>query len=115
MNAKAKRIHSLKRFLWVLGIVNLIALLMLLTIPAYTISMGNAMISEARSQSTLTDNEQLLMSRFDSVVASWGRATIWTCVLLIMQIIVFVFMDRRLTTELRIDPEQIAKSTQSGK
>jgi len=105
MNEKAKRIHSIKRLVWLLGIVNVIALLLLFTIPSYILATEVARSSEIRSQAVQTENEQLLLLTVDGLRDDFSTALIWIVVLLITQMVTFVIIDRRLERELQISSE----------
>jgi len=101
MNAKAKRIHSLKRLLWALTIVNLIAVLLLFTYWGVTSGYAGSSIAEIRPAAAETEEGQRLLLVYDRLRDRYGRVTMWISLLLLGQIVVYTLMDRRLAREIR--------------
>ncbi|MFB3430043.1 MAG: hypothetical protein ABL309_03915 [Phycisphaerales bacterium] len=102
MDDNAKRMHSIKRLVWTLGIVNVVALLLVSTIPPYILGAELARSLEIRSQTSKTENEQLLLLTVDGLRDDFSTAMLWIVVLLITQIVGLVVIDLRLARELRI-------------
>lgn len=96
---RAKRIHSIRRLVWTLGIVNVIALLMLFTYYGVMTGKTEASIVEVRQEAEATENGQHLLLAYGDVNERYGRATMWTSVLLLVQLVVLAVIDFRLAKE----------------
>jgi SNF family Na+-dependent transporter len=100
MDDKAKRIHSIRRLVWTLGIVNVVALLMLFTFYGVMTGKTEASIVEVRQEAEATESGQHLLQAYGDVNVRYGRATLWTCVVLVVELVVLAVIDFRLAKEL---------------
>ncbi len=96
---RAKRIHSIRRLVWTLGVVNLVALLMLFVYYGVMTGKTEASIVEVRQEAEVTDNGQRLLLAYDDLNDRHGQAMLWTGGLLIVQLVVLAVIDFRLAKE----------------
>ena len=113
MNEKAKRIHSIKRLVWLLGIVNVVALLLLFSLYGVMTGKSEASIVEVRPEVEVTENGRHLLLAYDRLSERYGQATMWTCVLLLVQLVIFAMVDGRLAKQLPLQMEQAKADTPS--
>jgi len=100
MDDKAKRIHSIRRLVWTLGIANVIALLLLFSYHGVMTRYAWASVAEIRPEAESTEVGQRLVQVYDGLSDRYARATLWSCVVLLVQLVVLAVIDYRLAKEL---------------